>query len=114
MNYYKSNSLLIPGDRYNEDEIDKERERITTDLKDRGYYFFNRNYITFQVDSSLSTHQTDINLYLNRENENVSSSLPVVMPVTDHQTYKLRNIYIQTDYNPKDPNHVNSTRYHIL
>ena len=103
MNQYQKNSILIPGDRYDDDVIEKERERITSVLKDRGYYFFNRNYITFQIDTSLGTHQADINLYLNRVNENVSTSISGSDPITDHQTYKLRNIYIQTDYNPKDP-----------
>lgn len=102
INQFQNSSLLIPGERFDEAVFEKERERITTDLKDRGYYFFNRNYITYQVDSSLGTHQTDINLYINRVNENVSSSVSTAT-VTDHQTYRLRNIYVQTDYNPKDP-----------
>ena len=102
INQFQNSSLLIPGERFEEAVFEKERERITTDLKDRGYYFFNRNYITYQVDSSLGTHQTDINLYINRVNENVSTSATNA-EIIDHQTYRLRNIYIQTDYNPKDP-----------
>ena len=43
MSQCQKNAILIPGDRYNEDLIEKERERITSDLKDRGYYFFNIN-----------------------------------------------------------------------
>ena len=103
MNAYQNNSLIISGKRYDDDIIEKERERITTDLKDKGYYFFNRNFITFQIDTSLGTHQADINLYLNRINENVTNTYAYGNEITDHQTYKLRNIYIQTDYNPKDP-----------
>ena len=102
LSQYQKNSILIPGERYDEELIDKERERITTELKDRGYYFFNRNFITFQIDTTLGTNQADINLYLNRINENVSTAVSNGNPITDHQTYRLRNIYIQTDYNPKD------------
>ncbi len=101
--YFQQSSLLIKGDRYNEETFEKERERITADLKDRGYYFFNRNYITFQIDSSLKSNQVDVNLYINRINENIGSGESNINQITDHQTYHLRNIYIQTDYNPKDP-----------
>jgi hypothetical protein len=104
INSYQQSSLLIAGDRYNEEVFEKERERITADLKDRGYYFFTRNYITYQIDSSMQNHQVDVNLYINRVNENISGSETTLNPILDHQTYMLRNIYIQTDYNPKDPN----------
>ncbi len=120
INIYQQSSLLIPGERYNEENFDKERERITADLKDRGYYFFTRNYITFQLDSSLQKHQIDVNLYINRVNENISGSETTLNPIIDHQTYKLRNIYIQTDYNPKDPNNslsidtIEYNNYYIL
>ena len=102
MSHCQKNSILIPGERYDEEIMEKERERLTSELKDGGYYFFNRNYITFQIDTTLGTHQADINLYLNRVNENVGN--PNASDIIDHQKYKLRNIYVQTDYNPKDPN----------
>ncbi len=102
INYFQQSSLLIPGDRYDEEIIEKERERITNDLKDKGYYFFNRNYITFQIDTSLGTHQADIYMYINRINENVGLS-PLTDPITDHHPYTIRNIYVHTDYNPRDP-----------
>lgn len=104
INYFQQTSLLLPGNRYEEEIFSKERERITNNLKDRGYYFFNRNYITYQIDSSLGTHQIDINLYINRVNENIGSAAIGSNSIMDHQAYKLRNIYIQTDFNPKDIN----------
>jgi outer membrane protein assembly factor BamA len=103
INYFQQSSLILPGDRYNEETFDKERDRITNNLKDRGYYFFSRNYITYQIDSSLSTHQVDVFMYINRVNENVSPSLAGNNPVEDHQVYHLRNIFVQVDFNPKDP-----------
>lgn len=97
-------SLIVPGDRYDEEVLDRERDKITSELKDHGYYFFNKNYITFIADTGLRSRQLDIYLYVNRINENVDPSLIGNSPVQNHQSYKLRNIYIQTDYNPKDPN----------
>jgi len=46
------NSLIKEGDIYNAYAFDDERDRITEDLRNNGYYFFNRNFIQFVVDSN--------------------------------------------------------------
>ncbi|MBK6445903.1 MAG: BamA/TamA family outer membrane protein [Bacteroidetes bacterium] len=102
---FDSHGILNKGSRYDEDLIEKERDKIASDIKDRGYYFFSKNYITIQVDSSLGTHETDIFFYINRKNENIDPALIGNSPIENHHSYTLRNIYIQTDFNPKDPTH---------
>ena len=57
------------------------------------------------MDSSLGTHETDIFFYINRKNENIDPALIGNSPIENHHSYTLRNIYIQTDFNPKDPTH---------
>ncbi|HQV99436.1 MAG TPA: BamA/TamA family outer membrane protein [Bacteroidia bacterium] len=103
INGFQNSSLIKPGERYNEEILDKERERITNGLKDLGYYFFTRNYITFSIDTAFGNNEASIFLYINRINENVDPDLINNEPIRDHQTYRLRNIYIQTDHNPKNP-----------
>ena len=51
----KKQSLLKKSDQYDQDKLNKERERIDLFLKDRGYYDFTRQYIEFSVDTSYST-----------------------------------------------------------
>jgi outer membrane protein assembly factor BamA len=119
INYYQQNSLIIPGERYDEEIMEKERDRITNDLRDRGYYFFNRNFITIQVDTSLGSRQADIYLYINRVNENVANKNGENYTIYDHSIYHLRNIYIQADYSLRSPNAVPhdttiSNGYYIL
>lgn len=105
LGYFKERTILHKGDRYDEDAIDKERDRVATEIKNLGYYFFSKNYITIQVDSSLSSHEADIFFYINRVNENIDPALVGNQPIENHHSYRLRNIYIQTDFNPKDPAH---------
>ncbi len=100
----QTNSLLLSGSRYDEDMLEKERERLNFEIRNRGYYFFNKNYITYDPDSSLNAHAVDIYLYLNLVNENVDQSLNLNLTTEDHHTFQLNNIYIQTDYNLKEPN----------
>ncbi|MCX6292589.1 MAG: BamA/TamA family outer membrane protein [Bacteroidetes bacterium] len=97
------NSLLRGAARYDEDVIEKERERMANELRNSGYYFFNKNYITIEVDSALGTRETDLFLYVNRVNENADHTAKADALPENHQPYFLRNIYIQPDFNPKDP-----------
>lgn len=45
------NSLIREGDRYREDYLSRERERIDMLLKDHGYYDFSRQYIEYEADT---------------------------------------------------------------
>lgn len=46
------NSLLLKGKQYRQEDISAERERLYELLVNNGYYRFNRQYITFRVDTS--------------------------------------------------------------
>lgn len=103
IDFIKNTSLIKPGNHYDEELLNSERERITSELKDRGFYYFGKNYITYEVDSSLQSHQVDISLYVNSINENVDPATNGYKPVTIHHAFNLQNIYVRTDYNPRDP-----------
>lgn len=47
------NSLIRKGERYREENFTAERERIDLYLKDHGYYDFSRQYIDFNIDTTL-------------------------------------------------------------
>ena len=95
----QDNSLLIKGNNYDVDILDDERERITKNLKDLGYFYFVKEYIRFKIDSSLNSHQLDILITISnfsyRTKENPDSIIR-----TNHKRYKINNIYIFSDYHP--------------
>ena len=103
MDFIRHTTLIKPGDSYDEELLNLERERITAEMKDRGFYYFGKNYITYEVDSSLQNHQADVLLYINSINENVDPAANNFRPVTNHHSFNLQNIFIRTDYNPRDP-----------
>jgi outer membrane translocation and assembly module TamA len=93
-------SLIKPAEPYDMNILQRERERITKDLRNRGFYAFVKEYIYFQIDSNIKTdsstskHQLDI-------------LLGIKNPKTDsgeyrHERYYIDNIYIQTDYSFRD------------
>ncbi len=100
----RTTTLLKPETRYDEELFEEERERITSELKDRGFYQFSKNYISFSADTTVGAHRVDLYVYINRINENVDPALTNEGPKRSHAVYFLRNIYIQTDYDPKNPN----------
>ena len=57
-------SLLKAGKPYDLDVIKAERERIDARLKERGYFYFNPDYILAQVDSSKGDHEVKIKLVI--------------------------------------------------
>lgn len=57
-------SLLKVGNPYDLDVIKAERERIDARLKERGYFYFNPDYILAKVDSSKGDHEVNIRLVI--------------------------------------------------
>ncbi|MCW5912386.1 MAG: BamA/TamA family outer membrane protein [Cyclobacteriaceae bacterium] len=48
----RSQSLIRKNDRYKQETLNKEHERIDLQLKDRGYFNFTRQYVEFSVDTA--------------------------------------------------------------
>ena len=95
----QKNTLIQPGKTYDEEVLDKERDRVTSVIRDAGYYFFNRNFITYELDSSLGSHQVDVYLYVSSPYENAGPEIAAEHSMDNHHRYKLNNISILTNYN---------------
>jgi len=90
------NSDFRSGELFDVDKLQEERIRIEALLRDSGYYAFNRDFIYYEVDSSLNSHQVDITLGIhnypskNRRGETVH---------IDHPVYTIRDVHMTTEYN---------------
>jgi outer membrane translocation and assembly module TamA len=62
MRTISNRTLLKQGEPYDLETIKNERIRIDTRLKNRGYYYFNADYIIDRVDSTVGDHQVDMYL----------------------------------------------------
>ena len=81
------NSLLKQRNGFDLDVIKGERARIDAYLKERGFYFFNPDYILVKTDSSIGDHLT--NLYV---------TLKPGTPAQAQRTFNINNVYIYTNY----------------
>jgi hypothetical protein len=80
-------SLLNPGDQYNLQIMMEERERIDMELKNRGYFYFNPEFIIFRVDSTL--RDRTVNVYVRVKQE---------APAISRVPYSINNIIIDTNH----------------
>ncbi len=78
---------------YDMDIFTAERERITRNLRNKGYYQFTKDYIRFAVDSSSNGHYVDVIIQVRRPQQQVSDTS---WTATDHKRYYVRNIVVRT------------------
>ncbi len=103
-----STSLLKAGNYYDENTLSEERERITKILKNDGYYYFAKEYISYIADSALGTKQVDITLSIKNLPTGQAGPDKQVSPGStieiNHNRYNINNVYVETIYNPKHLN----------
>lgn len=93
------NCLIKENMIYDVDVMQEERVRLERFIKDMGFYSFSRDHIHFEVDSTVGQNQVDI-YYEVSKFLRYSDNRRVVK--TDHQRYRINNIYIYTSYDPKE------------
>lgn len=93
-----SKTLLKQGMLLDLDVLEEERTRLNKHLRDRGYYNFSKDYITYKADTSLSDS-------LGAHTANIE--MRVLLPTDDnglrhdHYQYRIANVYMNMDYDPK-------------
>ena len=60
INNTRRRSLLKKEEGYSLERIKEERVRIDARLKEKGYFYFNPDYLKVQVDSTVADHQVDL------------------------------------------------------
>lgn len=60
----RSSSLLREGDIYRADVLSSERSRITSVLRNRGYYFFRPDYLSYLADTTVVPNEVALRLQL--------------------------------------------------
>ena len=94
----KSNTFLKTGNQYKTEDFENEKNRITTNFRNNGVYYFQPNYVTFDVDTIKKVNQANINLVIKNytyQERDSSRTEPFKM-------YKISDVNIYTDYSPSD------------
>ncbi len=91
-------TLLRSGNIFDINELDAERARIATTLKDRGYWDFNVGHVTYVADSTAGDHLVNLELIVRRQL--VGYGEDGSPEYENHRIYTLGKIRVRPDYNP--------------
>lgn len=75
-------------------KLDDERELIVQRLRNKGYYAFNKNYITFVADTAAGSHDVDLTLALSEKTQD----LPHMPHIDTHRQFYVRDVIFVTSY----------------
>ena len=81
-----SKSHLKKGNIYSIEEINNERYRIALQLRNSGYYFFNKEYIFFEIDSNKSEKTIKIRVAIENPDD-----------YSRHKCYTIQNVLLEVD-----------------
>lgn len=86
---YKANSILEKGAPYALDVLKEERIRISNEVKNQGFYYFNDSYLSFKVDSTLGNKKLAIGLALKNSAPEKSKIPFTIMEVNVYPNFEL-------------------------
>ena len=102
-------SRLHLGDRFDINTLKAERDRIETDLKNFGFYFFSKEYVSFDLDTTHQPQVVNIRIRVNQLNDSVK-----------HEQYYINDIYVTSDFGVEltdglvKPDTVTINEFHFL
>ena len=95
-------SLLKPGKQYKTALFNEEKNRISDYFRNNGVYYFQPNYVTFDIDTINNSNKANVNLtiadFSYQENDSTKTA-PFKM-------YKISDVAIYTDYSPNSSNEI--------
>jgi outer membrane protein assembly factor BamA len=110
--YFDSiNCLIQRGKPYDVDVLQAERSRFERYIKNHGFYGFSSDYISFRVDSTIGNRKVD--LYYNIKKLAKIDFYNRISYVS-HPVYRIRDIFIYPDFEPKDVLELGESYYESL
>lgn len=89
---FPEKSLIKYGQPYDVDLLNKERERITEKFRNNGYFAFNREYISYTIDSALKSREMDITTTIRNVQSSEVDSTGERLEIP-HKKYYIDNVY---------------------
>lgn len=89
--------IVTTGNALDRTMLDAARDRITSLLRNRGYYAFNKDAIGFIADTVAGSKEVDLTMVIRRP-QGVTLSTGEMVGPTEHLKYNIDHIYFVTDY----------------
>jgi outer membrane protein assembly factor BamA/predicted small secreted protein len=93
------NSLIQQDEIYNTSKLDDERYRVTTLLRNSGYYFFDPDFMYYEIDSAFANHVLKVYPNIGQYHE-TDDTLVAIASRRSHQKYFINTIAVLPDFDP--------------
>jgi outer membrane protein assembly factor BamA len=93
-----SSRMIHEGDVFSVEKMEQERKRIENLLKNKGFYNFSKDFISYIADTTYRDNKVDLTL---RVGNYTAKDEEGEIYKTSHKRYKINNIYVFPDYDPK-------------
>jgi outer membrane protein assembly factor BamA len=92
-------SPIRPGILLSSEKLDEERTRLVHLLQQKGYYALQKDYFSFNVDTTLGTNQANVSLVLKSylPDTTVTKIPQKELLNFSHPVYRIRNVYFMLD-----------------
>lgn len=94
------NTALKHGTLYSLNDVKAERARIDSRLKQRGYYYFNPDFLIADADTTIGSHFIDVKWRIKKET-----------PAKAKDQYRINDITVYADYSSSDSSFLQDTPY---
>ena len=95
--YNTRRHLVYSGMRYSTQALDDERDRITKRMRNRGYYFFDKEYLHYEADSTFN-REIDVRLHLHDYFADQPDSVSAII----FRQYTVARVFVHQDMNEFD------------
>lgn len=89
------NMLIQEGMQFDADVLNQERQRVASEMRRRGYFYFDQELIQFQADSSRRNGMIDVEMKLQDYINSVEGNDNIF------RKYKIANVHFHIDYDPE-------------
>lgn len=93
-----SASAIVPGKPFDLRRLNEERDRITKLLRQKSFFFFSKDYISFEADTGVGNHLVDLKMIIKNPSYYLKTETDS-FPVRRHHSCLIRHIYVDPDYN---------------
>ncbi|MCM1034771.1 MAG: BamA/TamA family outer membrane protein [Paludibacter sp.] len=87
-------SEIKEGMLFDTDKMETERQRITTRMRHKGYYYFEKDYLQYIADSAFRSNEVDVMLYLQDYIVNAPDSVQAQL----FTRFKIASVTFRTEY----------------
>ncbi len=93
-------TLIAPGQPFDRNRLDAERDRVSKLLRDNGYFNFSKEYVTFIADTAAMSTDVDLEMTVQPPRHKSGETSDSIIDLR-HKKYSVRNIIFVPDYNSR-------------